>query len=240
MPELTDPVGSPRVPVAAKPFRFSTSLILQESTGLRAATLPTLAKLLRQVPDSCIYHHTHYFLLQHHYLTPEPTNDFAYWVAEVLADERLGELLSGIDTMEHATLQSLRDALVGTITRYLQQHPAARFKFVAPGEEFFFVKSRHVIMPTPYSAATLTEFAAILRHVSVQSLYFHIFDARLRVGRPTNDVALWLSEQLGLTGLAENVSRLDPYAHSLETLRAILLSLISQEANRMSGNHAQP
>ena len=47
-----------------KPFRFSTSLILHESTGLRAATLPSLAKLLRTVPDGCIYYHTHDFLLQ--------------------------------------------------------------------------------------------------------------------------------------------------------------------------------
>ena len=219
-------VRSPAHPAA---FQFYTSLILQESTGLRASTLSTLAKLLRTVPDSCIYYHTHHFLLQHHYLTPEPTNDFAYWVTEVLGEEPLGELLASIDILEHASLQSLRQALAGTVEKYLTEAPTAHLRFVSEGEEFFFVKSVHVVMPTPYRASTLGEFAHALEHVSVRSLYFHIFDARLRVGRPTNDFAIWIADQLGLKALGENISRLDPYIHTLDTLRAILLSLIRQE-----------
>lgn len=234
------PVTAPSAPPPAgvKPFRFYTSLVLQESTGLRAATLPTLLKLLRTVPDSSIYYHTHYFLLQHHYLTPEPTNDFAYWVAEVLGDARLGELLASIDTMEHSTLQSLRGALAGTIERYLQEAPTARFRFVPTWQEFFFLKSRHVIMPTPYTASTLPGFTQVLRHISIHALYFHVFDARLRLGRPTNDFAIWLGDHLGLKTLAENVARLDPYAHNLETLRSILLSLLEQELERRPSGHA--
>jgi hypothetical protein len=221
------PVSSPsKMP---QPFRFSTSLILQESTGLRAATLPTLAKLLRDVPDSSIYYHTHHFLLQHHYLTPEPTNDFAYWVRQVLGEQAIGEVLASIDIMEHASLKSLREALAGSIEKYLRLHPAARLKFVSPGEEFFFVKSVHVIMPTPYEASTLAQFFEALHHVSVRSLYFHIFDARLRLGRQTNDFALWVTEQLGLTKLGEHIAHLDPYLHTLDALRSILLSLIREE-----------
>ncbi|MBI4341943.1 MAG: hypothetical protein HY599_01085 [Candidatus Omnitrophica bacterium] len=221
-------------PEAAHPktFQFSTSLVLQESTGLRASTLPTLAKLLRTVPDSCIYYHTHHFLLQHHYLTPEPTNDFAYWVSEVLGDDRLGERLASIDVREHSSLSSLRAALADTVSGYLTQRPAVRFRFVGAGEEFFFIKSIHVVMPTPYTAATLEEFAHALRQVSIRSLYFHMFDARLRVGRSTNDFALWAGEQLGLKGLADAIARLDPYAHTLETLRAMLLALVEAQLAR--------
>lgn len=223
--------GTPKAAVQ-KPFQFWTALVLQESTGLRAATLTTLAKLLRQVPDACIYYHTHHFVLQHHYLTPEPTNDFAYWVAEVFGDEPLGELLASIDIMEHSSLQSLREVLAGTIERYIKEHPATRIRFAPAGREFFFIKSVHVIMPTPHTASTLAEFAKALEQVSVHSLYFHIFDARLRLGRPTNDFALWFTEQLGLKELGESVAGLNPYMHTLETLRAILLSLIRQEAGR--------
>lgn len=222
----------------SKPFRFYTSLILQESTGLRAATLPMLLKLLRTVPESSIYHHTHQFLLQHHYLTPEPSNDFAYWVSEVLGEEALGERLASIDILEHATLQSLREALVGAIEAYLTDHPTARLKFVSEGEEFFFAKSRHVIMPTRYTASTLTEFAQALSRISIHSLYFHIFDARLRVGHPTNDFAIWLHEQLGLEELAADIVTLDPYAHTLETLRSILLALVRHELDRQDAAHA--
>lgn len=229
MPELPVAVASSPPPPSVKPFHFHTSLVLQESTGLRAATLPTLLKLLRAVPDSSIYYHTHYFLLQHHYLTPGPTNDFAYWVHEVLGEVLLGEQLASIDTMEHTSLSSLREALAGTIERYLEAHPTAHVKFVSEGEEFFFMKAVHAILPTAYTASTLLEFAQALERVSVQSLYFHVFDARLRLGRPTNDFATWLTGQLGLKRLGEEVARLDPYTHTLETLRATLLALIRQQ-----------
>jgi hypothetical protein len=217
--------------VQAKPkaFRFFTSLVLQESTGLRASTLGTLAKLLRTVPDSSIYHHTHYFLLQHHYLTPEPANDFAYWVTEVFGEEPLGELLASIDIMEHSSLQSLREAVATTIEGYLKQNPPVRLKFVSEGQEFFFLKSVHVVMPTPHSATNLAEFAEVLEQVSINSLYHHIFDARLRIGQPTNDFALWISQELKLPQLGDSVSKLDPYMHTLETLRSILLSLVRQQ-----------
>ena len=239
---MTEPATETRPPTprpapAARPFQFHTSLILQESTGLRAATLPTLLKLLRLVPESSIYHHTHHFLLQHQYLTPEPSNDFAYWVSEVLGEEALGERLASLDILEHATLQSLRATLVGTIEDCLTHHPAVRLKFVSEGEEFFFVKSRHVIMPTRHTASTLAEFARALSKVSLHSLYFHIFDARLRVGRPTNDFAIWLNEQLGLHELAADIAKLDPYAHTLETLRSLLLTLVQHELDRQNARH---
>ena len=219
-------------PAAARtPFHFYTSLILQESTGLRAATLPTLLKLLRTVPVASVYYHTHYFLVQHHYLTPGPANDFAYWVTEVLGDKPLGERLASIDTTDYSSLEHLREVLVRTIDAYLQSQPLARFKFVPAGEEFFFLKSVHIILSTPYSASTLLEFAQALEHVSLHSLYFHLFDARLRLGRTTNDFSKWIAEQLGLKDLAEQISQLDLYAHTLETLRTNLLAMIRQQLN---------
>jgi hypothetical protein len=159
-------------------------------------------------------------------------------VTEVLGEERLGELLAGIDIMEHSTLRSLRDALAGTIEDYLNSTPAAKLRFASEGEEFFFVKSVHVVMPTAHHASTLAEFAEALSRVSIHSLYFHVFDARLRVGRSTNDFAIWLDEHLGLKELAGNVANLDPYAHTLETIRSLMLSLVKQELNRQGTTHA--
>ncbi len=218
----------PRTVTASAPFRFHTSFVLQEATGLRAATLPRLVKLLRQVPEACIYHHTHYFLLSHHYLTPEPTHDFAYWVTEVLGDEALGERLASIDILEFDSLEQIRRVLIKTIEDHLAQHPAARFRFVSEGEEFFFLKSVQVVMPTEETASSLSEFADALARVSLSSLYFHIFDARLRLGRSTNDFARWCEEQLGETTLAKELVALDPYAHSLETLRSMMIALVRQ------------
>lgn len=214
---------------AVQPFRFHTSVVLEESTGLRAVTLPELVRILQTVPLSCVYHHTHHFLLQHHYLSPAPSNDFAYWVTEVLGEEPLGELLSSVDTMEFSTLHGLRRALVQVIEGYLTRNPTARFKFATEGEEFFFLKSILIVMPTPSVAATLEQFAEALQQVSIRSLYFHIFDARLRLGSPTNDFALWIGQQLRLESLAEKMAKLDPYAHTLEGLRSMVLSLVRRQ-----------
>ncbi|MEW6680837.1 MAG: DUF5752 family protein, partial [bacterium] len=57
---------------AKEPFRFYTRLHLSELTGLKASTLSQLVELIKQVPGSCIYHHTHRFLQQHQYLSPLP------------------------------------------------------------------------------------------------------------------------------------------------------------------------
>lgn len=214
---------------AQVPFRFYTSFVLQEPTGLRAATLSQLATLLKKVPEACIYHHTHYSLLSHHYLIPEPTNDFAYWVGEVLGEEALGERLASLDIMAHSSLDSLREALVRTVEDHLARTPAARFRFASDGEEFFFVKSVHVVMPTRHQACTLPEFARALSQVSIHSLYHHMFEARLRLGRKANDFSVWLGEQLELKELAEKVASLDPYGRTLEMLRSSLMSLVQLE-----------
>ena len=70
------------------------------------------------------------------------------------------------------------------------------------------------------------------------SLYFHIFDARLRLGGPTNDFARWFRDALGLPELAERVSGFDPYAHRLSALRALLLDVVRTHLSREAHAHA--
>ena len=98
----------PELLKAKEPFRFYTRLHLSELTGLRADTLEELLDLIKKVPDPSIYHHTHRFLQQHQYLSPEPPNDFAYWVMSVLGENELGERLASIDTIQYSTIHSLR------------------------------------------------------------------------------------------------------------------------------------
>jgi hypothetical protein len=78
-------------------------------------------------------------------------------------------------------------------------------------------------MPTPFSASTLREFLDTLQRVSVSSLYYHVFDARLRLGQNENDFSRWFRD-LGLARLADDVARVDPYTHTLEGLRNTILA----------------
>jgi len=213
---------------AKEPFKFYTRLHLTELTGLRAATLGQFLGLIKKVPGSSIYHHTHRFLQQHQYLSPEPPNDFAYWVTEVLGEDELGEKLASIDTIQYSTIRSLREKIVSTIEEHLKNSTFAKLKFSRGGEEFHFMKSVSFVLPTGYSAIDLKEFADTLQKITIDSIYFHIFEARLRLERGGNDFSNWIEDSLGDKELADEISRLDPYTQTLDNLRQTLVRIVEK------------
>ncbi len=217
---------------AKEPFRFCTRLHLSELTGLRATTLGQLLALIKEVPGSCVYHHTHRFLQQHQYLSPEPPNDFAYWVTDIIGEDELGERLASIDTMQYSTIRDLREKIAATIENYLKDNPLAKLQFARSGEEFHFIKSVSFILPTNYAAYDLKEFSEILKKITIDSIYFHIFEARLRFEKPTNDFSFWIENSLGDKELAGSISGFDPYTRTLEDLRETLVRIIEK---RISG-----
>jgi len=211
---------------AKQPFRFHTRLNLSELTGLRASILPQLLDLIKKVPGACIYHHTHRFLEQHQHLSPEPPNDFAYWVGQVLGEDELAERLASIDTVQFSSIRGLREEIVQTIETYLAERPLAKLKFAGAGEEFHFIKSVSFIMPTAYSVKNLAEFVEVLDKITVDAIYFHVFEARLRLERPTNDFSNWIEDALGCKEIADVISHMDPYTHTMEELRKKIISII--------------
>ena len=211
---------------AKEPFNFYTRLNLPELTGLRASTIGQLLALIKKVPGSCIYHHTHRFLQQHLCLSPEPPNDFAYWVAEVLGEDELGEQLASLDIVRFSGIESLRDKITSTVEEYLKNTPTAKLKFASEGQEFHFIKSLSFIMPTKYIAYDLKEFADIIKLITIDSIYFHIFESRLRLERGDNDFSNWIEFSTADKYLANKISRIDPYSYSLEGLREALIKMI--------------
>lgn len=216
-----------------EPFRFSTRLHLSELTGLSAVNLEEFLSVLANVNGSSIYHHTHRFLQQHEYLSPEPPNDFAYWVTNVLGEDELGERLASIDTVQFLNIRSLREKIISVISEYLKDNPSARNKFSREDEAFRFIKSVSFVFPTGYVAYDLKEFTGILRKITTDSIYFHIFEARLRLEKADNDFSHWIEDSLGDKELADMISRLDPYTHTLEDLRSALIAAIEE---RIDGN----
>ena len=211
---------------AKEPFRFNSRTHITELTGLKAKNLRELADILKTAPDAVVYYHTHRFLEVHHYLTPEPSNDFALWVIDALGDEVLGERLASVDTFEFPNLGALKERLVSIMGEYLASR--SNFREAMEGREFHFMKSVSVIFPTPYVAHDLREFIEGLRKIGLGSLYFHVFESRLRLGRGLNDFTIWLKDSLGEEELGEEIARLDPYTYTLEGLRSSLIQLIEK------------
>lgn len=211
-----------------EPFRFYTKLNLTELTGLKAVNLAELLEFIRVMPGSCIYHHTHRFLIQHQYLSPEPPNDFAHWIRNVLGEDELAERLESIDTIQFTTIHTLREKIINTIENYLKKNPVSEKKFAREGEEFHFLKSISFVLPTNYIAMDLQEFVEILKKITIDSIYFHIFEARLRLEKRTNDFSYWIETSIGDKGLASKIAFLDPYTRTLEDLRKTIIRLVER------------
>jgi small-conductance mechanosensitive channel len=211
---------------AKEPFRFQSRTYIKELTGLKAKNLREFVDTLKKVPESVIYYHTHHFLEEHHYLIPEPSNDFAVWVNDVLGEEVLGEKLASVNTFEFPSLGALRERIVVIIEEHLAGGSNSREAM--PGREFRFMKSVSVVISTPYLAHDLREFVEALRKISLGSLYFHVFESRLRLGRGLNDFTIWLQDSLEEAELGEEIARLDPYTYTLEGLRSAFIQLIEK------------
>lgn len=210
-------------------FQFYTEMSLVELLGRKARNLTELLEGIRDVPGSCIYHHTHKFLRQHHYLSPEPPNDFAYWTGSVFGDELLGEQLAAVDIIQFHSIRELREKFITTIENHLAENPEEHKVF--SGYEFHFMKARSFVLRTGYEAGSLEEFFDIVKKIDAHSLYFHIFEARIRLERSDNDFSFWLGMQLGEKDLARRIAQIDPYTITLEGLRKKIVRLIEERLN---------
>ncbi len=208
-------------------FHFKTKIDLTILLGMKATTVSELLAGINSAPESSIYFHTHKFLRLHQAVFPEPLNDFSMWVTNALNENTLGERISGMDMIQIRTLADLRIKLVDLLDDFLSF--SVRDVEAAPGEEFHFMSSQSFIVESPYVARTLDEFVNCLDHISPSSLFYHIFDARLRMNREENDFSEWF-RKTGNESLAEAMQHIDPYSQTLESLRRNIIKSISIHA----------
>lgn len=212
---------------AAEPFRFYTRSHQVLLLGQRARSASELLDGLKVVPPASIYYHTHHFLQQHHYLSPEPPNDFAFWTGSVLNLDQLSESLASVDIVSFKQIEAIRQAFVERIENYLSSggHQTSS----TAGEQFHFMSCRTFVVPTSYVADDLTQFADVLEQVNLNTLYFHLFEAPLRLKRDENDFSTWTRAH-GFPELAARIAAFDPYTITLERLRQRLIQAVRKYA----------
>jgi hypothetical protein len=210
-----------------QPFVFHTERRMVMLTGRRARNLVELLDYIRQVSGSSIFYHTHHQYLSHHFEKPVFHNDFASWVSLALLEEPLSEKLVAIDLLAFGSIRELRETIIRTVEAYLAKI-GGRLQDCLPGQEFHFCESKSFIMPSGLVACDIPDFFAKLPKVTNTSLYFHFFEARLRLERPTNDFSTWLCYR-GAEKLAQAIERLNPYRMTMEELRGEIISLGNSE-----------
>jgi hypothetical protein len=201
---------------AAEPFVFQGCVQVCELLPHEAHDARELLEGIRHVPAESIFCHTS-VLLMHRPSQPDAyPNDFALWADIELRDRRLAERLAAIDPFRLGSIEGVRGELVSTLDHHLQQLSAAPSR---ADEPFRFLQYHLVPVPTCHEVRTLQEFRDALTGVDVSTLFFHIIEARYRLGRGRGDFAEWVDTALSRHELAERLSHIDPYAGTLERVR---------------------
>jgi len=206
-------------------FEFYTSAELVFLTARKAKNLQELLDGIKVSSDATIFYHTHRFLVQHQQISPEPPNDFAYWVSNILLDRLVGEKLASIDLIEFKTIPEIRKRIAEVIEGNLNSNGT---RSCPQGMEFHFMYSHIFVIDTGKRASNLKEFIEVVRTIPIRSIYFHMFQSRLMLGTGENDFSIWFRESLGEEKLASEISRIDPYTYTLEGLRNKIIRIVSE------------
>ncbi|RMG55911.1 MAG: hypothetical protein D6723_01690 [Acidobacteria bacterium] len=205
-------------------FLFYSEAHIAVWAGLTASNLYSLWTGLQKVSGSAIFYHMHHSLLRRHFTTSDYMNDFARWVWTYLNQPALAEKLASVDPWEFTSVRDVREKLLAYLEPYVGEMET--FMRVPERDEFQFIELRSLAFPTGLTAIDLPSFRDCLRQVGHGSLFYHLIEARLRLGRRSNDFSEWLSDCLKEDALAERINNLSPYAYNLWQLRSKIIELV--------------
>jgi hypothetical protein len=211
-----------------RPFEFRQCVSILKSTGRKAGTLRELREVISSVSDESVFHHTYQYFLKGHIL--EYTNDFAHWTGESLEERALAERLSGIDPYDFKKIGELRHELLRVIDEYFEKFPEPRGAM--PGDEFYFNETITLIFPAGMVVRNLAEFLIGIKYIDAGSIYYHFYEARMRLGSGVDDFSSWLETALGKKELAEKLRAIDPFMHSVEGIREHIVEAVEEDVKR--------
>lgn len=211
-----------------KYFEFKQCISIPKSTGKKAITLSELRDFISQVSDESIFHHSYQYFLKGHIL--EYTNDFAHWAGESLEESALAEQLSNIDPYSFKAINDLRKEVLTVIDEFLADFPEPRA--VLHGEEFYFNETVTLTFPVGIRAHNLAQFLIGIKYVDAGSIYYHFYEARMRLGGGIDDFSAWLDMVLGKKELAERIRYIDPFMHNIEGIREHIVDAVEAEVKR--------
>jgi hypothetical protein len=211
-----------------EPFEFRQCLSILRSTGKKARNLQELKDVIAVISDECIFHHTYQYFIKGHIL--EYTNDFAQWAGESLEERALSESLSNLDPYNFTRITDLRNELMKVIDEYLALFPSPREAM--PGDEFYFNETVTLIFPAGLRARNLAEFMTAIKFIDSVSIYYHFYEARIRLGKGIDDFSRWIEDSLGKKELAGKIRSTDLFMHTIEEIREHIVGAMEEEVRK--------
>jgi len=206
-------------------FEFRQCVSILKSTGKKARNLRELREIISLVSDESIFHHTYQYFLKGHIL--EYTNDFAHWAGESLEERALAEHLSSIDPYDFSSIDKLRNRLLNAIDEYLKKFPEPREAMA--GEEFYFNQTITLIFPVGIRVQNLAEFLIAIKYIDAGSIYYHFYEARIRLGSGVDDFSAWIQDVVLKKELADKIRAIDPFMHSVDGIREHIIEAVEKK-----------
>jgi len=210
------------------PFEFKECISLVKSTGKKAKTLRELRELIALISEESIHYHTYQSYLKRQIL--EYNNDFARWAGQSLEERALSEYLSNVDHFAFKDMDDLRKALLKVIDDYLERFPEPRE--VILGNEFYFKEAIILVFPAGLRATNLAEFFIAIKYIDAPSVYYHFYEARMRLRNGIDDFSKWVEDELGRKDLAARIRSIDPLMHTLDGIREHVNEMVEEEVKK--------
>jgi len=210
------------------PFEFKQCVSIHKSTGKKAGNLRELRDVIAGATEESIVHHNYQYFLKGH--MREYSNDFAEWVGESLGEKALAEHLSNIDPFDFKEIGALRNEMLGLIDDHLERFPNP--KEARPGDELYFNETVMLIFPVGIRARNLAEFFAAIKYLEEDCIYYHFYEARIRLGWGSDDFSRWFEDTLGEKDLAGKIRAIDPLMYTVEQIRTFIAGLVEETVRR--------
>ena len=206
-----------------EPFEFKQCISIVKSTGKHAKNISELRSIISKIGDESIFHHVYQYFLKGHML--EYTNDFSHWAGESFEERALAERMASIDPYTFKSVNGVRKELIREIDDFLRNSPKPRD--VVPGNEFYFNETVSLVFPVGVKTRNLAEFLVAIEYIDSGSIYYHFYDSRVRLGGgKIDDFSFWIEHSLGKKKLAESIRTIDPFMHSISSIRGHIKEII--------------
>lgn len=208
-----------------QPFLVKNCSLSAIATGERASSLMELRDKLMVVEEDCLYYHFWGGRMNPQFVHPQQHNDFAYWVYHCLHDHVLAERLSVIDPNDFNNLEDLRQDVVETIERRVDE--SETIVWTRKEDRFHFIRSAIIVFDRTSTIKEPKDLPRIIASLPSGSIFYHFIDARMRTPEKIDDFSIWL-KIFGskYDSLIEKIQSIDPYFLSLTQLREELAKTI--------------
>src|SRR5690606_27046089 len=156
-----------------------------------------------------------------------------------LDDLTLAERLAVIDPADYASLEDLRQALIGVVEQRLDE--PEYLPWAKRDDPFVFIRSQMVVFDTDMAVEHPRDMADALVRFSPGSIFYHAIDARQRREDGLDDFRAWVDE-FGppFRPLREALDAIDPYFLTLGDLRNRLIEEFARHGGEVGRGPEAP